>query len=98
MPELECLVGPLTAATFTVLLLLHVDEPELDSSDLGFTTLLTVNVDLGLGLGVRVVGFGAAGAGVEGAVAIGVGFLDATTVLGFLAFLVLIFSSSSEEG
>lgn len=78
-----------------MLLVLHVDEPEPDSLDLESVVLVTIDGGLSFDLGVRVVGLGDAGAGVEGAVA--VGFLD-TTILGFLAFLLLIFSSSSEDG
>lgn len=54
--------------------------------------------DLGLALVLRETVLGGAGDGVQGAgdASTGVGILDAT--LGFLAFLVLIFSSSSEEG
>lgn len=79
-------------ALFTVLAVLHVEEPELD---LESAVLLTADGGLGLDLGVQDATLGDAGMGVEGTV--GMGLLDATT-LGFLAFLVLIFSSSSEEG
>jgi hypothetical protein len=82
------------ATFFTVLAVLHVDEPKLD---LESSVLLAADPGLDLGFGIRDVTLGDAGAGVEGAVGIGVGLLDATT-LGFLAFLLLIFSSSSEEG
>jgi hypothetical protein len=92
-------VDPLVAAAFfTVLPLLHVDEPEPDWLDLESESAGLSAVGLGFDLGVRVVGLGdVVVVGVEGAVGIGVELLDATT-LGFLAFLLLIFSSSSEEG
>jgi hypothetical protein len=71
-----------------------VDEPELG---LESSVLLAVDSGLGLDFGVRVATLGDAEMGVEGIVGVGVRILDATT-LGFLAFLLLIFSSSSEEG
>jgi hypothetical protein len=72
-------------------LLLQVDEPELDFES-------GVLPDLGLAFGLREETLGVAEDGVQvvGVAGAGAGILDAT--LGFLAFLVLIFSSSSDEG
>lgn len=82
--------GVSTGVTFfTALAVLHVEEPE---PDLESAVLLTENGGLGLDLGVQDATLGDAGMGT-----VGMGLLDANT-LGFLAFLVLIFSSSSEEG
>lgn len=81
--------------------LLHVDEPEPDWLDLASKSASSLGVGLGVDLDERVVGLGevvVVAVGVEGAVGIGVEALDATTTLGFLAFLLLIFSSSSDDG
>lgn len=80
--------------------LLHVDEPEPDWLDLASESAGSLGVGLGLDLVERVVGLGdvVVAVGVEGAVGVWVEVLDAATTLGFLAFLLLIFSSSSDDG
>lgn len=84
----------MVATFFAVLIVLHVDEPELD---LESAVLLVLDGGLGLDFDVRGVTLGDVRIGVKGIVGVVVGLLDAT-ILGFLAFLLLIFSSSSEEG
>jgi hypothetical protein len=93
-PLVVVVVVVVVVGFLTVLPLLQVDEPELESFD-----FLGAGTGLDLVLGVRVTGLADAEVGVGGAVtgAVGVGLLHAAT-RGFFAFLLLIFSSSSEEG